>query len=252
MSLFDISLRRPAGPAPASAFAVGALALLLAACGGANSSDAGETGAGAAEASIEKPGEGALADMAMGDPDAPVTVVEYASVTCPHCATFHSTIFPEIKENYIETGKVRFIFREFPTAPANLSVAGSMLARCAAEKRGMDAYFVILGALFENQGNPYSENKGWIYGDNPRDELLKIASQAGMSADDFEACVSRKELLDLINENITEGSEKYGINSTPSFVVDGQVRHISTAEDFSKALDQALEKKADDSGAAGE
>ena len=242
-----VSLRRPAAPA----FMFGALALMLAACGGANSSETGEAGAETPAGSFEKGGEGALADMALGDPDAPVTVVEYASVTCPHCATFHATIFPEIKANYIETGKVRFIFREFPTAPANLSVAGSMLARCAAEKSGMDAYFVILNALFENQGNPYSENKGWIYGDNPRDELLKIAAQAGMDADDFEACVKRKELLDLINENINEGSEKYGINSTPTFLVDGQTRHFSTAADFSKALDEALEKKAD-GGAAGE
>ncbi len=233
MSLIFVSLRRPAF----SAIVAGGLALLIAACDGANSSET-ETASGTETASMEKAGEGALGDMAMGDADAPVTVVEYASVTCPHCATFHQEIFPEIKANYIETGKVRFIFREFPTAPANLSVAGSMLARCAAEKRGDDAYFVILGALFQSQ-------RTWIYGESPRDELLKIASQAGMSSEDFDACVKRQDLLDLINENINEGSEKYGINSTPSFVVEGQTRHFSNAEDFSKALDEALEKKTD-------
>ncbi len=229
---------------PLHAVIAGALALALAACGGADAPATGEAASQNETASVEKEGEGALGDMALGDPDAPVTVIEYASVTCPHCATFHSDIFPEVKENYIETGKVRFIFREFPTAPANLSVAGSMLARCAAEKRGDDAYFVILNALFQSQ-------RTWIYGESPRDELLKIASQAGMSADDFDACVKRQELLDLINENIKEGSERYGINSTPSFVVEGQTRHFTNAEDFSKALDEALEKKAD-GGAAEE
>ncbi len=223
----------------------GAFALLAAACGGANSEEgqAGEESAAEAPVnSFEKTGEGALSDMALGDKDAAVVVIEYASVTCPHCATFHEDIFPEIKEDYIDTGKIRYIFREFPTAPANLSVAGSMLARCAAEERGDDAYFLVLDALFKNQGNPYQENKGWIYGDNPRQELLKIASQAGMSAEDFDACMKRQELLDFLNANIKEGSEKYGVNSTPSFVLNGQTRHFSTAEDFSEALDEALAK----------
>lgn len=190
---------------------------------------------------MEKSGEGALSDMAVGSPDAPITVVEYASVTCPHCATFHQEVYPSIKEQYIETGKVRFIFREFPTAPANLSVAGSMLARCAADKGGNDAYFVVLNALFATQ-------RTWIYGESPRDELLKIAAQAGMGAEEFDACVKRQELLDYLNENIKEGSDKYGIASTPSFVLNGQVRHFSTFEDFSKALDEALEKADASSG----
>ncbi len=221
----------------------GACALILMACGGANSeSSAAADANGAAANSVEKTGEGALRDMALGSKDAKVTVIEFASVTCPHCAVFHEDIFPAIKENYIDTGKVRFIFREFPTAPANLSVAGSMLARCAADKGGDDAYFLVLGTLFKTQGNPYQENKGWIYGDAPREELLKIAAQAGMSADEFDACMKRQELLDFLNANIKEGTEKYGVNSTPSFVVNGQTRHFSTVEDFSKALDEVLAK----------
>lgn len=216
----------------------GAAAMLLASCGGASSES---SAAPAGEAAVEKSGEGALSDMAVGSPDAPITVVEYASVTCPHCATFHQEVYPSIKEQYIETGKVRFIFREFPTAPANLSVAGSMLARCAADKGGNDAYFVVLNALFATQ-------RTWIYGESPRDELLKIAAQAGMGAEEFDACVKRQELLDYLNENIKEGSDKYSIASTPSFVLNGQVRHFSTFEDFSKALDEALEKADASSG----
>lgn len=222
----------------------GALAVVLTACGGANSDTPAPAAGDASGAAnpYEKTGEGALADMALGDKNAKVTVIEFASVTCPHCATFHEDIFPAIKKDYIDTGKIRFIFREFPTAPANLSVAGSMLARCAAEEKGDNAYFLVLDTLFKNQGNPYQDNKGWIYADAPREELLKIAAQTGMTAEDFDACMKRQEVLDFLNANIKEGNEKYGVNSTPTFVVNGQTRHFNTAEEFSKALDEALAK----------
>ena len=211
----------------------------LSACGGADSNaDASETAASAPAEKVSNAAIGALADMAIGNPDATVTVIEYASLTCPHCATFHEDVYPEIKERYVDTGKVRFIFREFPTAPANLSVAGSMVARCAADKGGQDAYFLVLGSLFKTQ-------KTWVLSDNPRDELLKVALQAGLSEEDFDACITRQELLDLINENVTEGREKYEINSTPSFVINGTRRNFSKTEDFAKALDEALEKAAE-------
>jgi len=227
--MFSVSFNRPFALAAALAFS-------LAACGGA-SSDQPEAAANSAEP-VENAGAGALADMALGETDAPVTVIEYASVTCPHCANFHENIFPDIKKNYIDTGKIRFVFREFPTAPAELSVVGSMLARCAADKGGEDAYFLVLDSLFKTQ-------KTWIFGDNPRNELIKIASQAGMDEDAFDACVRRKELLDLINKNVKEGSNKYNVNSTPSFILDGTLRHFSSTQDFSDALDDALEKAAE-------
>ncbi len=209
-------------------------AISVAACSGASSDDNTPSPDGADTADVEE-GAGALSDMTRGSADAPMTVIEYASVTCPHCATFHETVYPEIKENYIDTGKVRFVFREFPTAPAELSVVGSMLARCAADKNGEDAYFTVLSSLFKTQ-------RTWIFGESPRAELLKIVSQAGMDEAAFDECIKRQELLDLINKNVTDAQEKYEVNSTPSFVVDGQLRHFSTVEDFSKALDEALEK----------
>ena len=208
-----------------------ALAISLAACGGASSDDTA-TAAGEPE-KIDNEATGALSEMTQGDADAPITVIEFASVTCPHCATFHETIYPTIKENYIDTGKVNFVFREFPTAPAELSVVGSMLARCAADKGGDDAYFLVLGSLFKTQ-------RTWIYGESPRDELMKIASQAGIDEAGFDACVKRQELLDLINENVNSAREKYNVNSTPSFVINGTLRHFSSAEDMSEALDEAL------------
>ena len=213
--------------------AISAFAFLAAACGGASSDEPAT--AGDADISAET---GALGDMTIGAEDAPITVIEYASVTCPHCATFHETVYPSIKENYIDTGKVRFVFREFPTAPAELSVVGSMLARCAADKSGSDAYFMVLGSLFKTQ-------RTWIYADSPREELIKIASQAGMSEADFDACVKRGELLELINKNINDARDKYNIQATPSFVIDGQLRSISTVDAFSAALDEALEKAAE-------
>lgn len=215
--------------------AISALALGLAACGGASSD---EPKASADKEQIDNTVSGALGEMGLGDIDAPVTVIEYASVTCPHCASFHETIFPSVKENYIDTGKVRFIFREFPTAPAELSVVGSMLARCAADKGGSEAYFLIIGSLFKTQ-------RSWIYGDSPRDELIKIVSQAGMSEDDFDRCVKRKELLDIINENINTAQQKYNVNATPSFIIDGQLRSISSVDAFAEALDAALENAAE-------
>ena len=215
--------------------AMSAFALLAAACGGA-SSDEPDGAAGSGE-TIEA-GTGATSEMMLGSADAPITVIEYASVTCPHCATFHANVYPAIKENYIDTGKVKFVFREFPTAPVELSVVGSMLARCAADKGGSDAYFLVIDSLFRTQ-------RTWIYSDSPREELIKIASQAGMSEADFDACVKREELLDLINENISAARDRYNIQATPSFVIDGQLRSISTVDAFSAALDEALEKAAE-------
>ncbi len=214
-------------------FVIGAAALALAACGGASSDEAAETG-GDAE-TLDDSATGALAEMTRGSADATVTVIEYASVTCPHCAAFHESVYPEIKEKYIDTGKVRFVFREFPTAPANLSIAGSMLARCAADNGGMDAYFLVLDTLFKTQ-------RTWIYGEKPREELIKIAAQAGMSEDDLDACITRQELLDFLTENVKIGRDKYDVRSTPSFVVNGTLRHFSTFEDMSAALDEAIEK----------
>lgn len=215
-------------------FLAGAMALGLAACGGASSSGDASSDANPAE-TVNTGGEGALADMSLGNPEAAVTVIEYASLTCPHCATFHETVYPTIKENYIDTGKIHYIFREFPTAPAELSVVGSMLARCAADKGGTEAYFLVLDALFKTQ-------RTWIFGENPRAELVKVANQAGMDEAAFDTCVRREELLELINANVTEGSDKYNINSTPSFVLNGALRHFSNVDDFSQALDEALEK----------
>lgn len=210
-----------------------ALPFLLAACGGDGAAQGGE----ASKQTASNSKADALlhdTDMVVGAEDAPVTVIEYASVTCPHCATFHETIFPAIKEKYVDTGKVKFAFREFPTPPQGLSYVGSVLARCAAEDGGSDAYFLIIGSLFKTQ-------KTWIYGDDPRLELVKIAAQAGMDEAAFDACMQRQDLVDLINENVEEGSDEFGVNSTPTFIVNGEkIPAVRSQEDLEEKLDAAL------------
>src|SRR5499427_855607 len=129
---------------------------------------------------------GPLGDEIQGAADAPVTIIEYASMTCPHCAHFHETTFPELKKKYIDTGKVRFIFREFPLDP--LAAAGSMLARCA----GGDKYFPLTEALFAQQ-------KDWVV-QKPLEPMLAIAKQAGFTQQTFDACLENKEMLAGIEE----------------------------------------------------
>lgn len=212
-----------------------AVPFVLAACGGA-SSESGEASnkpAGGQKSMIDNE-TGAAAEMVMGADDAPVTVIEYASVTCPHCADFHEDVFPALKEKYIDTGKVKFVFREFPTAPQMLSLAGSMIARCAAEKSGPDAYFVVLDALFKTQ-------RTWI-SESAKSELTKIASQAGMDESAFNACLARQDLADVIDRRVREAQDQFSISATPSFVIDGKVEQVRTVEDFETRLDAALKK----------
>src|SRR5690606_21424368 len=125
---------------------------------------------------------GALPEMALGEDDAPVTIVEYASLTCSHCANFHERTLPTIKERFIDTGKARLVMREFPIDPR--AEAGFMLARCAG-----DNYFAMTDTLFRQQ-------RSWAPVENARDALLQIARLAGFSQESFEACLTDQQLLD--------------------------------------------------------
>jgi len=224
-------------------------ALFLVSCGGASSGEqtaveevattnSGKEGSGdKAQADGSDPSLASASDMVLGDPNAPVTLIEYASVTCPGCAAFHKNILPGIKEKFVDTGKVQLVFREFPTPPVDFSLIGSVMARCAAEKGGKEAYFLVIDALFNDQ-------RGWIYGEDPKVELLKIAAQAGMDETAFDACLKRQELVDGIQARVKEGSETFNINSTPSFVMNGEKISVRSLEDFEKALNEAIEKDA--------
>jgi protein-disulfide isomerase len=181
--------------------------------------------AGPAEVSVDelmKPGP--LPDLILGNADAPITVVEYASMTCGHCANFHNKIFPAIKEKYVDTGKVRFIMREFPLD--NLAAAASMLARCA----GGEKTFPLISVLFAKQDE-------WAFvRTNPKDELFKFAKQAGFTQESFEKCLADQKLLDDIAAVRTRAAETFGVNSTPTFFINGKKLSGGSLEDFEKAF----------------
>lgn len=177
-------------------------------------------------------------DMFLGAADAPVTIIEYGSVTCPGCAQFHETILPTLREKYIDTGKARLIFREFPTPPAEFSYIGSVLARCAAEKGGTDAYFAVTDTLLRTQ-------RAWIYGDDPKAELLKVAGQAGLDNAAFDACLKRQDLIDVINNSAKEADEAYGVTGTPTFIINGEKAAIRTLETFETRIEEELANDAD-------
>ena len=150
----------------------------------------------------------AKGDMALGSKDAPVTIIEYASMTCPHCAKFHLGPFEALKSKYVDTGKVRIIFREFPFDP--MALQASMLARCTGEKR----YFGMLKVLFKNLPK-------WAQASNPQQALAKMARLGGFTEARFKACMANQELADMILKSRLKGNKEFGIDSTPSFIVNG-------------------------------
>src|SRR5882762_7251325 len=166
---------------------------------------------------------GPLGDQILGSDNAPVTIVEYASMTCPHCSHFHETTFPEMKTKYIDTGKIRFIFREFPLDP--LAAAGSMLARCA----GKDKYFPMLEALF-------SQQKDWVV-QKPLAPMFAIAKQAGFTQQSFDECLANQQMLNGIEETRTRAATKFNVNSTPTFFINGKIfRGALTPEELDKQM----------------
>jgi protein-disulfide isomerase len=168
-----------------------------------------------------------LGDMSLGKADAPVTIVEYASMTCPHCAHFAETTFPELKKRYIDTGKVRFIFREFPLDP--LAAGAAMLARCASK----DKYFPLIETLFQQQ-------RQWAV-EKPIPPLMAIAKQAGFTEQSFNACLSDQKMLNAINAERSRAADKFGVNSTPTLFVNGKVhKGGATIEDLAKMIDPLL------------
>ncbi len=151
---------------------------------------------------------GPLGDKILGQEDAPVTVIEYASMTCGHCANFHKGTYKDLKEQYVDTGKVRFIFREFPLDP--VAAAAFMLARCAPA----DKYFNIVDTMFENQ-------RTWAFSDNPYQSLLDFSKQIGFTQESFEECLTNQGLLDAVNAVRDRAANEFGVNSTPTFFING-------------------------------
>jgi protein-disulfide isomerase len=175
---------------------------------------------------------GPLPDIAIGKADAPVTVVEYASMTCPHCAAFTKTTFPQLKTKYIDTGKVRFVFREFPLD--ELAVAASMLARCIDKDNGEKAMAVI-EVLFNSQDK-------WAVR-QPLPPLQQIAKQAGMTQQGFDECLANQKLYNDIIAMRERGSKEYKVESTPTLFVNGKMQKGgATIEELDKIIVPLLPK----------
>lgn len=214
-------------------FALAALA--LSACGGGESGDANTS-----NESGSAPDAVVLQDIIFGDPNAPVTIIEYASWTCPACLDFHSRIMPTVKTDYIDTGKVRLVFREFPTAPANIAVAGFALARCTADEN----YYDILDELFmrqdailtlARQGGPVVE------------ALKQVGANHGIEGDEaFQACLDNEGSRAAIRASISAARSK-NVDVTPTLFLNGELMENNvriSPEIFTAALDEALAETA--------
>ena len=171
-----------------------------------------------------------LPDMALGPANASVTITEYASMTCPHCAAFNETVFPKIKSEYIDSGKVRYVFREFPLDIK--AAAGSMLGRCIA-KDDAGKYFAVIDMLFKQQND-------WV-AKNTTETLTRIGKQAGLSQQAVETCLKDQALLDKIAADQKYASDVLKVDSTPTFFINGEkIKGETSFAEFDKKIKSLL------------
>jgi len=172
----------------------------------------------------------ALPDSWVGKADAPITIVEYASMTCSHCAAFHNETFPLLKKNYLDTGKARFTLREFPLDA--LAAAAFMLARAAGDKRE-----ALVDLLFAQQ-------KNWAFVDKPLDALEQQVKQAGIGSEEFKKVLQDNALYQNVLKVRQRGADKFGVDSTPTFFINGERKKGEIAPaDLDKTLAPFLDKK---------
>ena len=187
-----------------------------------------------ADAEAAEPEEKPLVDMiaatterSLGDPNAPVTIIEYASMTCQHCSNFHKNTFNDVKKAYIDTGKVYWIFREFPLD--RLALRASQAARCVTPSM----YFNFVEVLFTSQ-------ERWTRDDDPMKALAKTARLAGLSQDAFDACIDNRDLEGHILQNMHTGQTQWKVKSTPTFVFNYGAESLSGAQSF-EAMQKVIE-----------
>jgi protein-disulfide isomerase len=175
-------------------------------------------------------------DRTLGSRKAPLVMIEYAAPTCPHCAHFDENVFPTLKQNYIDTGKVYYVFRVFPLHPSD--GAAEAMARCLP----VDQYFQFIDMMFKNQAQWDWENGVTdIHG-----ALVKMGRLAGMTPEKVDSCIADKAMQDRVNKVAQDAQTRYNINSTPTFVINGVVHEsgeVATPEDLQQTLDAILAKK---------
>lgn len=211
--------------------------LALAACSEAEGQSGGAAQASSREPAIEPEATvdiaalmepGPLPEMIKGDPDAPVTIVEYASMTCGACGAFHNQVWPTIRERYVDTGQAKFVIREFPFDPR--AAAAIMLARCAPN----DGFFPMVDVLFEQQ-------VAWARAENPIPVLRSIAKLAGFSQESFDACLKNQSVMDSVLTVRNRAADQFGVTGTPTFFINGD-KHSGnmSVEEMSKLIDSHL------------
>lgn len=171
----------------------------------------------ATESAAERTVQDMLADRVLGDPEAPVTIYEYSSLACPHCAAFHRETFPKVKEKYIDTGKAKLVYRDFPTGGdgGSRATVAAMLARCAPPEQ----YFGFLDVLFRTQAN-------WFSAPDPIAALGQIGQLGGIGAEAFEACMNNEDLFNGIRDAQVRYSEEFDVKSTPTFIFNDDEERI--------------------------
>jgi protein-disulfide isomerase len=169
-------------------------------------------------------------DRVLGKADAPITIFEYASLTCPHCAAFDRETLPKVKENWIDTGKAKLIFRDFPLD--GLALRAAMLARCAPP----DRFYGFIDTLFQSQ-------QTWEHAKDPMEALEHIARLGGMTEDQFKSCMKNEQVSNAVVGSETLAQKEYGVNSTPTFFINGtKIEGAQPYDAFDKALTAALPK----------
>jgi protein-disulfide isomerase len=169
-----------------------------------------------------------LGESAIGDAAAPVTIIEYSSLTCPHCAAFHSKTLPELKKRYIDTGKVRLVLRDFPLDQVALKAA--VIAHCAGPERRPQFIDVF-----------FAQQASWTRAKDPVQALKQLAQLGGLSADQADACLADKSLEDAVLQARLDGQQKFDISSTPTFIVGGKsYPGDQSIEQFAALIDPLL------------
>ena len=203
-----------------------ACAFALSACGDTST---GSKAASAATGNAERTSYEIEDDHAIGNANAVVTIVEHASVVCGACANWHMTVYPELKKKYVDSGLVRFVFREFPTSPENLAQAGFMIANCSGE----DKFFENISLQFKRQRQIFAA--AGAGGGKVKDEYIAIAKAGGLSEEEFEQCLANPEEKARYTMIVQNGIDA-GVTGTPSFFINGEKMSLFTLESFDDAL----------------
>jgi protein-disulfide isomerase len=163
-------------------------------------------------------------ELALGSPEAKVTIVEYASLSCPHCARFHEETLPKLREKYIDSGKVRLVFRDFPLERTAFWAA--IIARCA----GPERYFAFIDVFFKKQS-------AWYSSEDPLAALTRLARLGGLGGEEIQACIADQGIGDSILRLRMQGEKDHDVSSTPSFVIDGKTyRGALSLEEIEKLI----------------